>query len=55
MTASQSIHAIGVPSLAQAAVSMWRVKSPRCRKAAWPMIRPAAASSGWMPAAAARC
>ena len=30
MTASQSIHAIGVPSLMQAAVSTWRVKSSRC-------------------------
>jgi len=29
MTASQSIHAIGVPSLMLAAVSTWRVKSSR--------------------------
>jgi hypothetical protein len=42
-----------VPSLMQVAVSMWRVKSSPCRKAAWPMISPAAASSGRMPAAAA--
>jgi uncharacterized protein YbjT (DUF2867 family) len=46
MTASQSIHAIGVPSLMQAAVSAWQVKSSRWRKVPWPMISPAAASSG---------
>ena len=32
MTASQSIHAIGVPSLMQVAVSTWRGKSSRWRK-----------------------
>src|SRR5450755_216744 len=53
MTASQSIHAIGVPSLMQAAVSMWRVKPSSCRKAPWLTISPVPASSGWMPAAAA--
>src|ERR1035441_5474933 len=53
MTASQSIHAIGVPSLMQAAVSMWRVKPSRCRKAPWLTISPVPASSGGMPAAAA--
>jgi len=54
MTATQSIHAIGVPSLMQAAVSTWQRKSSRWRKVPWLTIRPAAASSGWMPAAAAR-
>ncbi len=54
MTASQSIHAIGVPLLMQAAVSTWRVKSLRCRNAPWLMISPVPASSGWMPAAVAR-
>src|SRR5262249_28334710 len=54
MTASQSIYAIGVPSLMLGAVSMWRVKSSRCRNTPWLMISPLPASSGWMPAAAAR-
>src|ERR1700757_353556 len=49
MTASQSVHAIGVPSLMQAAVSTWRRKSSRRRKVPWLMIRPAAASSGGRP------
>ncbi len=46
MMASQSIHAIGVPSMMQAAVSTWRMKSLRCRNAPWLVISPAAASSG---------
>jgi hypothetical protein len=53
-TASQLIQAIGVPSLMLAAVSMWRVKSSRCRNVPWLMMSPVPASSGWMPAAAAR-
>jgi hypothetical protein len=54
MTASQSIHAIGVLSPAQAAVSMWRMKSSRWRKVPWPMISPVAASSEWLPRGARR-
>jgi hypothetical protein len=38
-----------VPSLMHAAVSMWRVKSSRCRKAPWLMISPVPASSGQLP------
>jgi hypothetical protein len=51
MTAFQSIHAIGVPSLMLALISTWRVKSSRCRKAPWLMIRPVPASSGCRPEA----